>query len=76
MRNNRGGVVVRLVEIDGGLADGVEDDGQVEGRDIGVKEAVEAAADAVVVARRELGGGQGRVVCNACLRPLGASIWF
>jgi hypothetical protein len=45
---------VQLVEIDLELADGMDDDGQCEGGDVGVEEAVEAAADAVVVERAEL----------------------
>jgi hypothetical protein len=69
MERDGGGVVMQLVEIDGELADGVDEDGQGEGREIGVEEAVEAAADAVVVEH-------GRVVCKACLCPLGASIRF
>ena len=53
-----GGVVVQLVEIDGELADRVGHDGEGERGDVGVEEAVEAAADAVVVERGELRRGQ------------------
>jgi hypothetical protein len=49
MEGDGGRVVVQLVEIDGELADGVDDDGQCQGGDVGIEEAVEATADAVVV---------------------------
>ena len=49
-----GGVVVQFVEVDVELADGVGGDGQGQRGDVGVEEAVEAAADAVVVERGEL----------------------
>ena len=69
-----GGVVVQLVEIDGELADGVDDDGQGEGGDVGVEEAVEAAADAVVVERGELGGGQAEEFGDVSGGPLADAV--
>jgi hypothetical protein len=56
VEGDSGGVVVQLVQIDGELADCVGHDGEGERGDVGVEEAVEAAADAIVVERRELGG--------------------
>ena len=44
--------------VDGELADGVGHDGQGQRGDVGVEEAVEAAADAVVVERGQLRRGQ------------------
>ena len=49
---------MQFVEIDAELADRVRHDGEGERGDVGVEEAVEATADAVVVERRELGRGQ------------------
>lgn len=45
---------MQLVEINGELADRMRHDSEGERRDVGVEEAVETAADAVVVKRREL----------------------
>jgi hypothetical protein len=69
-----GGVIVQFVEIDPELADGVDDDGQGEGWDVGVEEAVEAAADAVVVERRELGGGQAEERGDMACGPLAEAV--
>jgi hypothetical protein len=52
----------------------MDDDGQCEGGDIGVEEAVEAAADAVVVERGELGGGQAEEFGDVPRRPLAEAI--
>src|SRR5262249_16412692 len=65
-----GRVVVQLVEIDVELADGVDDDGQGERGDVGIEEAVEAAADAGVVGRGGLGGGQAEEVGGGGGGPL------
>jgi hypothetical protein len=69
-----GRVVVQLVELDLELADGMDDDGQGEGRDVGVEEAVEAAAGAIVVERSESGGGQaeelGDMACGPLTQPV------
>ena len=65
---------MQLVEIDGELADGVDDDGQGEGGDVGVEEAVEAAADAVVVERGELGGGQAEEFGDMPRGPLAEAV--
>ena len=54
VQGDGGGVVVQLVERDGELADRMRHDGEGERRDVGVEEAVETAADAVVVKRGEL----------------------
>ena len=51
-----GRVIVQLVQIDVELAHPVDDDRQGQGRDVGVEEAVEAAADAIVVERGQLSG--------------------
>jgi hypothetical protein len=48
------GVVVQLVEADVEFAHGAGDDAEGQCRDIGVEEAVEAAADPIVVERGEL----------------------
>jgi hypothetical protein len=53
-----GGVVVQLVQFDAELADGVRHGRQRQRGDVGVEEAVEAAADAVVVERRQLRRGE------------------
>jgi hypothetical protein len=69
-----GGVVVQLVEIDPELADGVDDDGEGEGGDVGVEEAVETATDVVVVERGELGGGQSEEFGDVSGGPLAEAI--
>ena len=69
-----GGVVVQLVEFDAELADGVGDDGEGEGGDVGVEEAVEAAADAVVVERGELFGGQAEESGDVARGPLADAV--
>src|SRR5262249_11375165 len=53
-----GRVVVQLVQIDGELADRLDDDRQGQGGDVGVEEAVEAATDAIVVERGQLSRAQ------------------
>ena len=53
-----GGVVVQLVEFDAELADRVRHGRQRQRGDVGVEEAVETAADAVVVERGQLPRGQ------------------
>ena len=53
-----GGIVVKLVECDVELADGVRGDVECERRDVGVEEPVEGAADAVVIERGELVFGE------------------
>ena len=52
-----GGVVVQLVPVDPELADRVRHGGEGERGDVRVEEAVEGAADAVVVERRQLRRG-------------------
>jgi hypothetical protein len=51
-------VVVQFVQRDAELADRVRHDRQRQRGDVGVEESVEAAADAVVVERRQLRRGQ------------------
>ena len=65
---------MQLVEVDGELADGVDDDGQGEGGDVGIEEAVEAAADAVVVERGELVGGQAEESGDMACGPLAEAV--
>ena len=55
--------------VDAELADGVGDDGEGERGDVGVEEAVEAAADAIVVERGELRRRTGRAVGGRAVRP-------
>jgi hypothetical protein len=52
----------------------MDDDGQGEGGDVGVEEAVEAAADAVVVERGELCGGQSEVFGGVPRGPLAEAV--
>jgi hypothetical protein len=58
VKGDGGGVVVQLVQLDAELAHGVGHDGQGERGDVGVEEAIEGAAGAVVVQRGQLPGGQ------------------
>jgi hypothetical protein len=74
MEGDGGGVVVQLVEIDAELTDGMDDDGQGEGGDVGVEEAVEAAADAVVVERGELGGAEAEELGDMACGPLAQAV--
>src|SRR4051794_26461680 len=74
VQGDGGGVVVQLVEIDGELADRVGHDGEGERGDVGVEESVEAAADAVVVERRELGGDQPQPLRGVSGRPLAEAV--
>jgi hypothetical protein len=65
---------VQLVEIDVELADGMDDDGEGERGDIGVEEAVEAAADAIVVERGELVGAQAEEFGDMASGPLAQAV--
>ncbi len=69
-----GRVVVQLVEVDRELADGVDDDRESQGGDVGIEEAVEAAADAIVVERGELLGGQAKKLGDVLRGPLGDAV--
>ncbi len=69
-----GRVVVQLVEIDSELADGMDDDGQGERGDVGVEEAVEAAADTIVIERGELVGGQAEEFGDVAGGPLAEAV--
>ena len=65
---------MQLVELDGELADGVGDDGEGQRGDVGVEEAVEAAADAIVVERGELVGGQAEQLGGVPRGPLADAV--
>ena len=69
-----GGVVVQLVELDGEFTDGMDDDGQGQGGDVGVEEAIEAAADAIVIERGQLVRSQAQELRDVPRRPLADAV--
>ena len=74
MEGDGGRIVVQLVEIDGELPDRVDDDGQGQGRDVGIEESVEAAADAIVVERGRLFGAQAQQIGDVPRGPLADAV--
>jgi hypothetical protein len=67
-----GRVIVQFVQIDGQLADRVDNDRQGQSRDVGVEEAVKAPTDAIVVERGQLSTAQlveMRCHTEMCLAP-------
>jgi hypothetical protein len=67
-------VVVQLVEIDAELAHRLADDRRGQGGDVGLDEAVEAAADAVVVERGQLSGAQAQELADVPRGPLADAV--
>jgi hypothetical protein len=68
------GVVVQLVERDVKRVDGVGRDVQYQSRDVGVEEAIQRTADAIIVERGELLVGQVEPVCVVPRGPLADAV--